>query len=266
MKITKKHFKSINELVRYTNEKSFNEAFKNKDKHSETHGYSFTKTYNYDEAEQLLKNGWSEMAKDIEKKLKVNMKNMNNKRTKKTFHDVVGHQVSVPRYLMGIPTNMVNQKTVMKKQKVITVNKDISYNAGVDKDKIIEQSVKALQIIKEIEASGMRVNLNLVFAVNNSTSNPDHKIYITIRLKNANERLNVSKLAFPLVHPSMLRRIMFKVMEKLEGLSDSRFCNGYGYPKDAIDDKVKAKKEVYLPKFIDDVKQTAGEIQEMRTN
>ena len=50
-----------------------------------------------------------------------------------------------------------------------------------------------------------------------------------VRIKNSSERLNLSKVSFPLVHPSFLRRICFKWIETNEHAT-TLFNHGYGVP------------------------------------
>ena len=194
----------------------------------------------------MLKNGWDDMAQKLTKKLNVIKNQIVDAQVQKVLFDVVGFQASVPRYLQGIPTNMVNKKNVPVKQRVITLNKDISYNAAISTEQIIEASVQTLQLIKKIEAQGIRVNLNLIWG----SSAGGTKEVAKVRLKSANERLNISKLAFPLVHPSMLRRLCFRYLETAPTVNSS-YVHGYGMPLDGSALKVFCKGEYVLPRLFD---------------
>jgi hypothetical protein len=46
---------------------------------------------------------------------------------------------------------MMNKKMTPVKQKVITVNKSLDYSAGTSSEKIVDESIKAMQIIKKLE-------------------------------------------------------------------------------------------------------------------
>ena len=52
----------------------------------------------------------------------------------------------------------------------------------------------------------------------------------TVQIKNYGERYSFQKVSFPLVHPSMFRRIGFKWLETVPGITDSGFSFGYGRP------------------------------------
>jgi len=244
-KVYQECFKSITAFHKAIKEREVNQVFKNSVKSSRDTDYKFRGTYNYEEAEDMLKKGWPEGAKNIENKLKTKIKNVSNERTRKSVYDVVGGNCSVPRYLQGIPTNMVRQVTKVRKQKVVTINKNFSYNAMISKERIIEESVKALQIVREIESAGIRVNLNIIFM----SYEADERIILKVRIKSANERLNVSKTAFALAHPSMLRRIVFRYIETHPKINEKGWPNGYGRPpRDAeIREYLDSKNEIYLP-------------------
>ena len=241
-----REFDSLNEFESYITSTPLNETFRWQKLSSIDGSYSFTQTQSYEEATKLLKDGWSSMAQDLTNKLNVIKNQVVNEHVQKILYDVVGFQASVPRYLQGIPTSMVNKKLVPVKQKVITLDKDISYNCFTKTEQIIEASVQTLQLIKKIEAQGIRVNLNLVWG----TSAGDTKEVVKIRLKSANERLNISKLAFPLVHPSMLRRLCFRYLEVAPTVTKS-YTRGYGAPLDGSQLKTYCKDEYVLPRLFD---------------
>ena len=241
-----REFDSLNEFESYITNTPLNETFRWQKLSSTNGSYSFTQTQSYEEATKLLKDGWSSMAQEITKKLNVIKNQVVNEHVQKILYDVVGLQASVPRYLQGIPTSMVNKKLVPVKQKVITLDKDISYNASIKTEQIIEASVQTLQLIKKIEAQGIRVNLNLVWGV----AAGDTKEVAKVRLKSANERLNISKLSFPLVHPSMLRRLCFRYLEVAPTVTKS-YTWGYGAPLDGSQLKTYCKDEYVLPRLFD---------------
>lgn len=250
-----REFDSLNEFESYITNTPLNETFRWQKLSSTDGSYGFTQTHSYEEATKLFKDGWSSMAQDITKKLKVIQNQVVDAHVQKVLYDVVGFQASVPRYLQGIPTSMVNKKLVPVKQRVITLDKDISYNCGITTAQIIEASVQTLQLIKKIEAQGIRVNLNLVWGVTAG----DTKEVAKIRLKSANERLNISKLAFPLVHPSMLRRLCFRYLEVAPTVTKS-YTWGYGAPMDGSQLKTYCKDEYVLPRLFDGNLATLGDL------
>lgn len=240
-------YDSLHEFYEYLIHTLFNKAFRWA-KHSSVEGsYYFTKTKDFNEAIELFKNGWSDMATKLTQKLKVIENEVKPTMKPKNILGAAGYQVIVPLYLQGIPNNMVTKKMIPIKQKVITLNKSINYNFGVSADQIIEESVKAMQIVKKLEAQGYRCNLNIVFGT--TAGYPEKQFVVKVRIKSANEKLNVSKLAFPLVHPSMLRRLFFRFIEVYPHITES-FVGGYGKPATSNEIYKIFKGEYLLPDFI----------------
>ena len=80
-------------------------------------------------------------------------------------------------------------------------------------------------------------------------SQTNEKYFIKIRLKSANEKLNISKLSFPLVHPSMLRRLFLRFVEVHPPVSND-FKRGYGRPQEPSTLRVIWPDDILLPQFI----------------
>jgi hypothetical protein len=246
-------FNNLQEFYKYLCDTPLNDSFRWEKLSSVTGDYNFTQTNSYDEAVELFHNGWSEMAQRLSQRLKAEGK-MEHVMVSRPTQSVEGFQPIIPLYLNGIPNNMINRKLQPVKQKVITLNKSVTYSAGTSTEQIIEESVKAFRIIQKLEAQNYRVNLNIILGVYQSTSfwggDVRNGYAIKIKLKKANEKLNVSKLAFPLVHPSMLRRLFFRFIE-VHPEVPSEYVNGYGRPMN--EDVLRScfpKSEILLPQFI----------------
>jgi hypothetical protein len=241
-------YDSLQEFYNYLISTPFNEAFR-WNKHSSVEASEhFTQTKTFEEAVVLFKNGWSDMASKLVQKLKVIENKTEPTMKPRNTTGMCGYQAIVPMYLNGQPNNMLNKKMVPVKQKVITLNKSIDYNGGVRTDQIIEESIKAMQIIKKLEAQGYRCNLNIVLGAAAGFSK-EKQFYIKVRIKSANEKLNISKLAFPLVHPSMLRRLFFRFIEVYPTVTKD-FVYGYGRPSKSHELRGVFKGEYLLPNFI----------------
>lgn len=245
-----REFDSLNNFYEYITTTPLNDTFCWRSLSSTTGTKKFTGTESFDEATQLFKNGWDDMAQKLTKKLTKKLKVQQNcsvtSQVQKTVYDIVGFQCSVPRYLQGIPTSMVNKRLTPVKQKVVTLNKDFTYNAMTTTEDIIEASIQTMQVVKKVEAQGVRVNLNIIFGV---TAGNTREV-VKIRIKSANERANVSKLAFPLVHPSMFRRLCVRYIEVAPTITDS-YSFGYGKPLDGSQLKQYCEGEYVLPRLFD---------------
>lgn len=242
-------FDSLREFYDYLCKTPFNEAFRWAKHSSVTGDEWFTKTKSFEEAVELFKNGWSDMATKLVQKLKVIESKTEPAMKPRSQLDVCGYQAVVPLYLQGVPNSMINKKMVPIKQKVITINKSIDYNGGTSTDEIIDESIKAMQIIKKLEAQGYRCNLNIVLGSTAGWGKNEKQFLIKVRIKSANEKMNISKLAFPLVHPSMLRRLFFRFIEVYPNAT-KYFVSGYGHPAESYELRNTFKGEYLLPNFI----------------
>lgn len=236
-------FESLKEFYDYICNQPLNETFRwgelSSSRRSRDNWYG---TSSFNEASDLFKNGWQFGAEELTKKLKIAETQKDVQTTYKNILSMAGYQAIVPLYLQGVPNNMVNKKIVPVKNKVITINKTISVSACVSSETMKAESVKCFQIIKKIEQSGIRVNLNLMISTGH--------VMIKIRLKSSNEKLNISKLAFPLVHVAMFRRLYFKFIEVYPTIPKS-YRHGYGrVPSEHEFKKACEKGEIVLPTLL----------------
>lgn len=244
-------FDSLNDFYNYITKTPLNDSFRWNKLNSVSGSKKFTQTESYEEAVELFKSGWSYMATKLVKKLKDIESSTKPTMKPKTTLSVCGYQAVVPLYLQGVPNNMVNKKLMPVKQKVITLNKSIGYASKVKSEQIIDESIKTLQIIKKFEAQGYRCNLNIIIGVSEKYFYEGKNVLVKIKIKSANEKLNISKLAFPLVHPSMLRRLYLRLIEVHPTITKGFTC-GYGHPYDDCTMKkiINKNAEYLLPAFI----------------
>lgn len=219
-------FNSLGEFADYITTTETNAAFQGARLSSYEGDEWFTKTESFDEAMKLFREGWSVEAQDLVIKLAEAEKKAQAQSVNRRCYDVAGGFVSVPRYIQGKPNCMIRMKKQQIKQRVIDVYKSIDYSGSTSADKIIEESVKAMQIIKRVESMGVRVNLYITMGI--KTSYDTYKSIVNVKVKDASEKLNVSKLAFPLAHPSMLRRLQFRFIEVSPFTNSTRFNWSYG--------------------------------------
>lgn len=247
-------FKSINEFENFITKNTENKAFKDcyylasKDKEYWT--VDFTKTKSFDEAIELLHDGWTDKAKELTKKLKAVERDIAPIMKQQRCISVAGYQPIVPLFLAGQPANMVGTRMQPVKQKVVTLVKSVSYSGNVEPEEWTEQGLKALAVVKKLESNGLRVNVDIV----RGGYDPDTKsngIVCRVRVKNANERLNVSKLAFTMCHPSIQRRLMFRFTEVYDRVSSGyRLTYGMTFITSDWKKVLDKKKEYLLPSFI----------------
>ena len=241
----------LSDITSRPNNKFFEDRHSSETYESPTKSRKWYSTTDFREATQLLTHGWDAAAGKLATKVKLTNATATAVRSSKPSYGVVGTQASVPRYLQGIPTNMVSRQSTYAKQKVVTITKGIAYNCGWTPEAILAECVKALQIIQSMENGGQRVRLNVIWCV--TSSDDVHHTVCKVCVKQPDERLNLSKMAFAMAHPSMLRRIFFKWLET-DNFTEYDMGYTYGYPaSQTIKDKVMGENEYYIPERIVDM-------------
>lgn len=241
-------FQSMGEFIKYLRDndstpKSYSDKY---EKECTNLRYAWYGSRNLDDAIETCETGWTEKAKKLTTKIKTYSTTSDFAKYQKRFIDQAGFQPIVPLYLAGMPNNMMNSKFEQKKQKIITITKSVGYRGEVTVQQIEEESLKTLSIVKMLESKGYRVNLNIC----NTWRASRNTITLKINIKKANEKLNISKIAFPLTHPSMLRRLIFRFREIIPE-HDTSGGGGSMYDKQSNIAAIDPKKEIFIPSFMD---------------
>ena len=169
-------------------------------------GGSWCDTNSYQEAHDYMLTGrvYDNISTDLNKYKTNGCKEKNN-----NFLDVCGYNVVVPLALQGVPTCMMNKKKTIN-NKIVNIIYCCSVPAYVDSDDIMKTTTELMKNIIMLEKDGYRVNL-YVCQYNDDRSGFGY----VLKLKTDREVLNIKKLCFPLVSSSFLRRIDFRIKERL---------------------------------------------------
>lgn len=225
-------FRSVAEFEAYLNGGTLNEAFAkySKEISHKAESKKFFGTKDWNEADELLKFGDRksyEMIKQSGRSIEARGKARRNE----LFTAICGVTPNVPAYLAGSPAAMINTRKKTVKNKVLK----LYYNCAASCDKKIQQMAKAaaavLQTVCDVEATGTRVELNIVMHTTQETKkhNFGQHIISVVCVKRAEERLDPLKIAYPTVNPSFLRRHNLRFIEVTKGVNED-FVFGYGYP------------------------------------
>lgn len=163
-------------------------------------------TDSYQEAHDAMINGknYDNLPTDLNKYRTKGCKEKNN-----MFLDVAGFAPVVPLALQNIPTCMINKKKTIN-NKIITIIYNCSTPHFVKSSQIMKTTTELMKNIIQLEQDGYRVNLYIC------EYNIDQSGFgFMLKLKTDRETLNIKKLCFPLVSPSFLRRIAFRICERL---------------------------------------------------
>ena len=187
-------------------------------------------TKNFTDALSKAKNGdvseIGKMKKSLDS-LKVEGKGI----TFSPVFQVCGESVEVGRFLSGEPECMQEwEMTEAKGNKVVDFYFHIGGVADVTAEEKRNYGSATLAILDFLESSNVRVNLYLY--TSNTFSGGGSTIYTeVIKMKSAEDALNIPILSFAMTNASMFRRLMFKVFESKNG-GVGCTCD---VPKEALD-------------------------------
>lgn len=243
-------FNSSNELITTNNSRTqnFGEARDSTD--DRWRGAS------WDEAINMLQFGWDKPVRAIKSNIQKLEKQGNMKKV--SFrNDIVGFAPNVPNAILGLPQSMINQSITYKKAKVISVLVDLGASCSVSSNDIIDYGMKVIEKLYSLEKAGFRVRIEYLKTLNGRNYEP-YTYALRYLLKNENQPFDLKRMAFPLVHTAMFRRIAFDWYERLP---DAKHLGGYGTPLYKNDDRKNIKqvlcdKNTYLVMYNDDLDQT----------
>jgi hypothetical protein len=186
-----------------------------------------------EEAIALARAGWDEgytqmIEADKFKDIIELFKPMMVKRKFVPINDLIGHTPDVARMLMNHPLSMNSDLRTRDKRRNINIVIDITASSYVRSDRMLSRGILICNLINVIEEAGIRATVYIAM-----TGSVKGEVMATfIKVKHTNEALNTRRLAYPIAHPSMLRRILFRLIE-IRGSTDE-WVPGYGRPNSKI--------------------------------
>ena len=190
---------------------------------------------------EIMRTGYKDPLEKMKKAiLKIGQNEKANR--PKMKNDFVGFIPHVPNTLMGLPITMINKEKQADKAKTIHLIYNVSTASKVSPNEMITGGINFISLVNSLEKQGYRVKIDIMasFATSKTLSS------FTVNVKEYGQKLNLLKLTFPLVHPSMLRRIAFKWLETNLELKDKDFTGGYGTPLSYLMDYNTMKESNYL--------------------
>jgi hypothetical protein len=184
--------------------------------HKTTEGNKeFYGTNTLKEAIDMAEDGWKGGAETIEKVLNK-VKAQNPLRRKPVKYGIVGSVPDVARAVAGNPLNMkVMDLTKASRRQVVTIVSDMGATCSVLASNFINRAAVVTALIDEIETAGYACD---VFVYGHSKggdcnfwSGPssDGTVLTAVQLKNSNQPLDLTRMAFGIGHTAMFRRLTF---------------------------------------------------------
>lgn len=174
----------------------------------------------YDEAIDLLRNGYQPIVEDMRGEFKSNRTGIGGRF--KFQNAVAGFAPVVPLAMMGVPNSMIDMRMKPIKTKVIDVYYDMTCSCGTTSEEIIENGKKLLGAIIELEAQGYRFNL---YAVQTYCDKTDADMLV-VKVKSSTQPLDLKRISFPLCHTAFFRVIGFDWYSKVP---NGTYRIGYGH-------------------------------------
>ena len=187
----------------------------------------------YDEALRLMRDGWTDKVEALQAEVNKS-KTIDTKRI--AFkNDIQGFAPIVPLAILGIPNAMINTAVKPIKSKVISIYYNSSISSKNDSDTLVKNGKKVIEAVIKLEKDGYRVNLNVVQTYAESSSSD----VLVVKVKSANQPLDLKRVCFPIMHAAMFRVIGFDWYSKFP--KGKHRC-GYGCPlKNALGSDEKAR-------------------------
>lgn len=227
-RVIKEEFKTFGQLLETMNRRENNKIMRNE--HASKEGSKeFCGTESWEAAVNMLPVGYLA----VMNKLKSNMavqKKLNSKFVasieRPTPHNaIVGYIPNVPNAIRNMPESMISIDRKPMKRKTIHILYSNGGNCNKDTDWFINAGTALLTAVDIIERGGIQTKIDIAFM---TAQAGEELTFPTINIKNYGERFSLQKTSFPLVHPSMFRRIGFKWLETTPDITESVYNCGYG--------------------------------------
>jgi hypothetical protein len=224
-------FDTINEMVnhlRVAEKNSVNSNFYPQRASRETDDPDWAGTDTYTEADDVALYGWGEGYEKMMAELpKIKVKATATDRKHYERMHVEGFVPCVPRAIEGHPESMINAIKLPMKHKIINVIVNVCGSACYTADAFVKRGGFISRLIDEIETKGYRINL----WVAEGSSDGTERLCTMVKIKASTEMLSQKRIAYPIGHPSLLRRHFFRVLETQN--MQGRWY-GYGHPDDDV--------------------------------
>jgi len=202
-----------------------------------------------EEAFGLASNGWADgltKATEIVNNALALVEREHPAQTFESYHDVVGGQVDVGRYLAGMPECMVEYEMppISRVGRVVTLVASVSYSGAISSESAFKRGAAITALALALEATGHETEL---WADLSSESRNGHFSYVRVLVKGAHDLVDPERIAFAYGHPAMLRRLGFMESFAMPANMHLSFGlgKGYGLPTDCEHDLPDGT--IYLP-------------------
>lgn len=197
----------------------------------------FTGTRTLAEAVGLARYGWHEgmdRINQIAESINIDPSILQSALRVESSFDVSGDEPDIDRFLQGSPDNMVTYSNSDEARvgRVLDFVINVAQHASVDKQEIENRGAAILASVEALKANGYSIGVFAVEQCEPSGSVHDNKfIRYEIPILEPGQSVNIDTLAFSIMHPSFLRRLIFAANENepKEIREEFGFRSGGGY-------------------------------------
>lgn len=140
--------------------------------------------------------------------------------------NVIGHTPHVAHYIQGHPLNMIRTIQHREAAREVTVWFDRVESCKVQADEMVRAARYFVDAVKHLEDHNVRVTINVSW----NSGSYMQRVFVSMCLKKPSARINLMKMAYPMVHPSFSRRHCFKWFETSPIVTDGSMYMDYGHP------------------------------------
>ena len=189
-------------------------------------GDPWSGTETFDNAMTLARNGWPE-GREFLTTIKQDTIALPNDMTMVPARslDVVGAYPEIGLALSGDPEHMVTIEPIPAPSPILRIGVSIARESGLTIDTIMGYGGIIVSYIDALELAGWRCELVICMDINGGAK-PWHG---EVMVKQAEDAPDKDRILFAIAHPSMSRRLFFKLMETIPSLEND-YSSDYGSP------------------------------------
>tara|TARA_R100000458_G_C8270601_1_gene245368 strand:- start:160 stop:1080 length:921 start_codon:yes stop_codon:yes gene_type:complete len=228
------------DLVNYFEERKDRRHSRNKEDED-----GWTGTTTYEACQELADKGWPQGLDYVEEVRKKMNRIISSKI--KAYHPRyadAGDEIDIGAFIEGDPEHWIEfheEDTDGMGGKIVRVLVNVAVSCSVDKEIFIHRGAAVVGLLEALQNCGYSVEMTLMSTTDNESTINQYEIPV----KRPDEHLDGDRCAFMIIHPSILRRLVFSAKEQEE--SDD-YSGGYGVPcnivgatdKDFVFDRIHA--------------------------
>jgi hypothetical protein len=184
-------------------------------------------TRSYEECQELAADGWPEGLGHVEEVRKKMNRIVASKI--KAYHPRYadsGDEIDIGAFVEGDPEHWIEfqpEDTEGMGGKIVRVLVNVAVSCSVEKEVFIHRGAAVVGLLEALSNCGYSVELTLMSTTENDGTINQYEIPV----KRSDEHLDGDRCSFMIIHPSILRRLVFAAKEQEE---TDDYSGGYGVP------------------------------------